>query len=388
MPALDFKGKEFVRNHHLSVPYRPLVPDAKRSVGKGKKRLDGNLIIHGDNLHALKSLLPLYAGRVNCIYIDPPYNTGNEGWCYNDNVNSPQLQAWLKQNPVGVEDGLRHDKWCAMMWPRLVLLRELLAEDGVIFISIDDNEQHRLRMVMDEIFGDQNAIANIIWEKRYAPTNDAKYLSSNHDFVLCYARKKNRGGETNGWQRCLLPRSDKQNKRYKYDDGDERGPWRSGDLSVKTYSAKYDYPIVNLTTKEEHSPPQGRCWRTSKERMQQWIDEGRIFFGKDGKGAPQLKRYLSTVQQGVVPLTIWPYDEVGHTDSARKLLKAIFSDSDSPFENPKPVGLLERILRIGVGANKNALILDSFAGSGTARPRHARLQPGRWWQPQVHLGGV
>ena len=156
MSEIEFKGKEFVRNHHLSVPYRPLEPDAGKSVGKA--RLDGNLIIHGDNLHALKSLLPMYAGKVNCIYIDPPYNTGNEGWCYNDNVSSPQMQEWLQHNPVGVEDSLHHDKWLCMMWPRLQLLHQLLAEDGVIFISIDDNEVHRLRMVMDEIFGGENFI--------------------------------------------------------------------------------------------------------------------------------------------------------------------------------------------------------------------------------------
>ncbi|MCS1417750.1 MAG: hypothetical protein M2R46_05506 [Verrucomicrobia subdivision 3 bacterium] len=361
MPELNFKGKEFVRNHHLSVPHRLLEPDAKKSAGK--PQLAGNLIVHGDNLHALKSLLPMYAGKVNCIYIDPPYNTGNENWCYNDNVNSPTMQSWLNQNPVGIEDGLRHDKWCAMMWPRLMLLRELLTEDGVIFISIDDNEQHRLRMMMDEIFGADNVVANIIWEKRYAPTNDAKYFSSNHDFVLCYAKKKNQSGATDGWKRQLLPRTDKQNKLYKYDDNDGRGPWRSGDLSVKTYSEEYDYRIVNPITNQEHFPPQGRCWITSKENMHRWIAENRVFFGKDGKGAPQLKRYLSEVQQGIVPLTIWTYGEVGHTDGARKMLKQIFSDSDSPFDNPKALGLLERV--ISIGTEKEALILDSFAGSGT-----------------------
>ena len=365
MPELDFKGKEFVRNHHLSIPHQPLKMDAGRSVGGA--RLDGNLIIHGDNLQALKALLPLYQGKVNCIYIDPPYNTGNEGWCYNDNINSPMMREWLRRNPVDADDGLRHDKWCAMMWPRLVLLRELLAEDGVIFVSIDDNEQHRLRMMMDEIFSEQNAIANIIWQKRYAPTNDAKYFSSDHDFVVCYARKRNQNGERDGWERRLLPRTEKQDKLYKHDDGDGRGPWRSGDLSVKSYAEIYDYPIVNPATGEEHLPPQGRCWLTDREITQAWIEDGRVFFGMDGSGAPQLKRYLSEVQQGVVPMTIWPtiwpYEEVGHTDGARKLLKAIFSDVDFPFENPKALGLLKRVLQ--VGADKDALILDSFAGSGT-----------------------
>ncbi|MGI9345924.1 MAG: site-specific DNA-methyltransferase, partial [Gammaproteobacteria bacterium] len=350
MTELHFKGKEFVRNHHLSVPHRPLVPDVQKSVGEA--RLDGNLIIHGDNLHALKSLLPIYAGRVNCIYIDPPYNTGNENWCYNDNVNSPQMQQWLSQNPVGLEDGLRHDKWCCMMWPRLVLLRELLAEDGVIFISIDDNEQHRLRLMMDEIFGAQNAIANIIWEKRYAPTNDAKYFSSNHDFVICYVKTHLRNS-ANGWGRNLLPRTEKQNKPYKYDDQDGKGRWRSDNLSVKSYSAAYDYPIVNPVTKQEHLPPVTCCWRTSREKMQQWMDEGRIYWGAEGTGAPQLKRYLNEVQPGIVPMTIWTHEKVGHTDGARKMLKEVFADAAEVFDNPKPLGLLDRILQ--VGADKNAI---------------------------------
>ena len=161
MPELSFKGKEFVHNHHLTVPHRPLVPDPAKGIGPA--RLDGNLIIQGDNLHALKSLLPLYAGKVDCIFIDPPYNTGNEGWSYNDNVNSPMLQAWLRENPIGIEDGLRHDKWCAMMWPRLRLLRELLSESGLIVVTIDDNELHRLICLMDEVFGAANKLACGVW---------------------------------------------------------------------------------------------------------------------------------------------------------------------------------------------------------------------------------
>ena len=193
MPTLDFKGKQLVYAHHLTVPSRTLEPDAKKSLPlKGSKpSLDDNLIIHGDNLHALKALMPRYAGRVNCIYIDPPYNTGNEGWIYNDNVNSPMMQEWLKdKSPVDGEDLERHDKWLCMMWPRLQLLRELLAENGVIFISIDDNEHHRLRMMMDEIFGEENFVATIIWEKVYSPKSSAKYFSENHDFVAVYARNK------------------------------------------------------------------------------------------------------------------------------------------------------------------------------------------------------
>ena len=353
MSEIVFKGKEFVYNHHLAVPFRPL--EIHPDKGIGESSLDGNLIIHGDNLHALKALLPYYAGKVDCIYIDPPYNTGREGWCYNDNVNAPMVQEWLSDNPVGVEDGLRHEKWCCVMWPRLRLLNELLSDTGAIFVSIDDNEQHRLRSMMDEIFGNDQFVSNIIWQKKYSPSNDAKGFSDDHDFVLCYARP--------GWSRRLLPRSEAQNERYRHDDHDGRGPWQSGDLSVKTYSASNDYEIENPETGEKHRPPRGACWRTNMETVQKWIHENRIYFPPGGKSVPRLKRYLSEVQQGVVPRTVWPYTEVGHTDGARKLLKEIFHDQEVLFDNPKALGLLERILSIG--ADKNAIVLDSFAGSGT-----------------------
>src|SRR5919106_537582 len=209
MPTLDFKGKQFVYSHHLSVPFRELVVDPKKSLSaKGQKpSLDDNLIIHGDNLEALKALLPTHAGKIDCIFIDPPYNTGNEGWHYNDNVRSPLMQVWVKHgNPVEREDMERHDKWLSMMWPRLNLLRELLSEDGAIFISIDDNEQHHLRSSMDEIFGEENLIANIIWEKKYAVQSDSKSFSTNHDHIIAYAKNRER------WLPNLLVRNDKQLK--------------------------------------------------------------------------------------------------------------------------------------------------------------------------------
>ena len=237
MPTLEFKGKQHIYAHHLTVPYRPLEPDETRSCNPTDT--DDNLIIHGDNLHALKALLPRYANRIKCIYIDPPYNTGNEGWIYNDNVNSPLMQQWLTENaPIDNEDLERHDKWLCMMWPRLHLLKELLADDGVIFISIDDNEQHHLRMLTDEIFGAKNFVTNIIWQKKFSPQNDAKYFSDNHDFVLCYARNKEI------WRPILLPRTEKHNERYSNPDNDPRGPWSSSGLDVKTYQEEYDYPIT------------------------------------------------------------------------------------------------------------------------------------------------
>ncbi len=361
MPTLNFKGKTFVQNHHLAVNYHQLLP-VKGSSLSGTISLHDNLIIEGDNLKALKALLPTYGGKVKCVYIDPPYNTGNEHWQYSDNVNSPMMQEWLGKE-VDLEDMTRHDKWLCMMMPRLKMLRELLSEDGAIFISIDDNEQHNLRCLLDEIFGEQNFIQNIIWQKKYAASNDAKYFSDNHDFIICYAKNKIQGDVKNGWVRKLLPRTEKQNKLYKYDNNDGMGLWRSDNLTVKTYSSEYDYPITNPSTNVEYNPTKGRSWLTNKKQMKEWIDSNRVFFGQSGKGAPQLKRYLNEVQQGVVPLTIWLYDDVNHTDGARKELKELFSESSIPFATPKPVSLIQRIIKLAT--NKNDIILDSFAGSGT-----------------------
>lgn len=369
MPTLQFKGKTFVQNHHLAVKYHQLVSKKELSL-TDKVSLHDNLIIRGDNLKALKALLPTYSGKIKCIYIDPPYNTGNEKWVYNDNVNSPMIKEWLGQ-VVDKEDLTRHDKWLCMMMPRLKLLRELLSEDGAIFISIDDDEQHRLRMLCDEIFGAENFIANIIWNKNYASKNDAKYFSDSHDFIICYAKNKINGENKTGWLRNLLPRTEKQDALYKFDSKDGMGFWRPDNLTVKTYSEEYDYPIINPNTEKEYNPTKGRCWITNIATMQKWIEENRVFFGKDGKGAPQLKRYANEVQQGIVPMTIWGYDEVGHTDESRKELKEIFSESDTPFSTPKPSRLLKRIIQL-TSDKKNFVVLDSFAGSGTTA--HAVLE--------------
>lgn len=359
MPSLDFKGKQFVYAHHLSVPFRQLDIDKKKSLPKdGKPSLDDNLIIHGDNLHALKALLPKYAGKVKCIYIDPPYNTGNEGWCYNDNVNAPLIKEWLKDsaNPVDKEDLERHDKWLCMMWPRLQLLRELLAEDGTIWISIDDDEQGRLRLICDEIFGADNFISNAIWEKKFSPQNDAKWLSDNHDFIIAFAKDKNI------WRPNKLPRTDDNNSRFKNLDDDPRGAWASSDMTVKTYSAANDYPITTPSGKVIN-PTKGRCWSVSKDKFAELIKENRVWFGKSGDNVPRFKSFLSDMNEGIVPLTIWKHGDVGHNQGARQELKAIFSDKDHVFDTPKPVSLIQRILQIAT--NENDIILDSFAGSGT-----------------------
>lgn len=354
MPTLNWIGKQAVEKHHLEIPYRLLEYDENLSVGDKES---GNLIVQGDNLHALKALLPYYAGKVKCIYIDPPYNTGNENWQYNDNVNAPEIKAWLNKvvGPEG-EDLSRHDKWLCMMFPRLQLLKKLLRDDGAIFISIDDNEQGNLRLLLDEIFGRQNFINNIIWQKKYSPQNDAKYFSDNHDFIVVYAKRKEL------WNRKLLPRTDEMNARYLNPDNDKRGLWKSSDLSVKTYSANMDYPIQTPSGRIVN-PPAGYCWRVSKQKFEEMIKDNRIWFGKSGNNVPSIKRFLSEVQEGIVPLTIWLHSEVGHNQQARQDLKLLFPESNFPFETPKPKSLIKRLLQIAT--DKDSIILDSFAGSGT-----------------------
>lgn len=357
MSELSFKGKEFVYNHHLSVPHRPLVPDPSKGIGT--VRLDGNLIIHGDNLHALKSLLPLYAGKVDCIFIDPPYNTGNEGWSYNDNVNSPMLQAWLKENPIGIEDGLRHDKWCAMMWPRLKLLHELLGEAGSFWMTLDDNEVHRARAMLDEIFGEHNFVACCVWHKNYSPKPSAQFFSEDHDYLLIYAKDK----ET--WRPNLLERTDDMNSRYENPDNDPRGPWKPGDLSARNYYSEGTYPITCPSGRIIPGPPGGNYWRIKERKFWEMHEDKRIWWGEDGNNVPSIKRFLSEVKQGRVPQTLWEYDEVGHTQDAKKELLAIldFASSGDVFVTPKPVALLSRVLELAT--TEHSIVLDSFAGSAT-----------------------
>lgn len=352
MPELNFKGKEFVYNHHLTVPFRPLLPQAEKGIGA--PALDGNLIIHGDNLHGLKALLPTHAGKVDCIFIDPPYNTGNEGWCYNDNVNSPMIKEWLRDNPIGVEDGLRHDKWLCMMWPRLRLLHELLSDDGSFWMTLDDNEVHRARQVLDEVFGADNFIANVVWQKKYAPQNDARWFSPSHDHLIVYAKYKMK------WAPNSVERSESAVSKYRNVDNDPRGLWRSDNLSVKTYNAKCDYPITTPIGRVVN-PPNGRAWVVSKEKYEELLADNRIWFGLNSTGVPALKRFLSEVSDGVRPQTIWSYGEVGHNqDAARELQELGFAKD---FDTPKPTRLIERILQLATDGE--SLILDSFAGSGT-----------------------
>lgn len=238
----------------------------------------------------------------------------------------------------------------------------MLSDRGAIFISIDDNEQANLKLLCDEVFGEKNFIAQVLWHKNYASANDSKTFSSVLDYLLVYRK-------TDKFLRNLLPRTEKQNHLYKYDSNDGKGRWRPDNLSVRTYSANYDYPITNPMTGKEYNPPKGRSWMTNKDKVDEWINETRVYFGLDGKGAPQLKRYLSEVQQGVVPTTYWSYDDCGHNDEARKELKDIFEHP--PFDSPKPTRLLKQIIQVA-SADKNITVLDFFAGSGTTL--HAVMQ--------------
>lgn len=331
-----------------------------------------NLYIEGDNLEVLKLLQETYLGKVKMIYIDPPYNTGND-FVYHDEFkknaseykgNSGQYDNDGNQMVTNTEsNGRFHTNWLNMIYPRLKLAKDLLSEDGVIFISIDDNEVENLRKVCDEIFGENNFLAQVIWERAFSPKNDAKFFSVSHDYVLIYARS------IEVFSIGLLPRSAESDARYKNPDNDPHGPWTSDNMTVKSYSANYDYPI-RTPNGTIYYPPAGRCWFTSKERMQKLIENGAVWFGNNGGNMPRIKRYLSDVQQGMTPITIWKYLDVGHNQEARQELKKLF-DEKAYFDGPKPIRLLNRILTIA-NVKQDDFILDFFSGSATTA--HAVMQ--------------
>lgn len=362
MPTLEFKGKSIVYAHHLSVPFRALVIDPKKSMpAKGKTAsLGDNLIIHGDNLLALKALLPAYAGKIDCICIDPPYNTGNEGWCYNDNVRSPLLREWIKKsaNPVDKEDLERHDKWLCMMWPRLTLLWELLSDEGALFVTCDDNEGARLGAILDEICGEKCFVSCIVWQKVFAKKNKAQ-ISGSHDYIYVYSKR----GIT--WERNLLERSERQTSAFSNPDNDERGDWQSVSFSVQTEDAskreKYRYKI-KLPSGRVVPPPPGRHWNGLESRYNDLKSDNRFWYGEDGDNLPRQKVFLTEVQGGIVPDTWWRHEDCGNNQEAKKELNDIFGKGDV-FPNPKPTRLIERILHIAT--KPDSIVLDSFAGSGT-----------------------
>ena len=362
VPTLNWIGKDAVVRHHKEVPFRLLEADKKLSHGDPAS---GNLIVEGDNLHALKALLPRYAGKVKCICIDPPYNTGNEGWVYNDNVNSPEILRWLGQT-VGkeAEDLSRHDKWLCMMYPRLVLLKQFLSDDGAIFVHIDDNESANLRLIMDEVFGSSNLLCSFAWEKRYAPPPDTKDFGYLHESVLAYRRSPK-------FQRNLLPLTSDQTGRYKNPDEDLRGPWKAMDYTCR-YTAderpNLYYSIIQPNTGEVIWPKRTRVWAMSKEVHSKNELERRIWWGTKGQNSvPAMKNFLSGIQQGMMPVSLLKHENVGHTDEAAKELRALIPDVKF---TPKPSRLIQYFLQIAGSAN--SLILDSFAGSGTTA--HAVLK--------------
>lgn len=362
MPELVFKGKEFVYNHHLSVPFRPLEPDPDKSIGD--VRLDGNLVIHGDNLHALKALLPMYAGKVDCIFIDPPYNTGHEGWCYNDNVNSPVIQEWLNNNPVGIEDGLRHDKWCAMMYPRLRLLYELLSERGSLWMTLDDNEMRRAHLILDDIFGESNFLGTVIWEKGDSPRMDADFFSTRHDYLLSYAKEK---------ENVIFNRlgSEDENPPSHYNQEDENGnkyylkPLRAMGGQGETREARpnlyYELKAPDGTSvypKLQNGTDGAWRWSQSKYQKELWRIEWRH---GENSWVPYFRIYADT-STGRPPETIFANNEVGSSRTAKAQIKQVFNGS-AEFDTPKPLGLVERVLEIAT--ELDSIVLDSFSGSGT-----------------------
>ncbi len=307
----------------------------------------GNMLIQGDNLLALKALEQEYAGKIKCIYIDPPYNTGNAFEHY--------------------DDGIEHSQWLNLIIPRLRLLRELLSTDGSIWISIDDDESHYLKVVCDEVFGRQNFVSNVIWEKKFSPQNDAKWLSDSHDHILVYAKNKEI------WRPYLLPRTEVMNDRYKNPDNDPRGVWTSSDLTVKTYTESTDYPITLPPSGRIVNPTDSRCWGVSKESLEKLIAENRIWFGESGNNMPRLKRFLTDVQAGSVSKTIWFRTDVGDNQEGKKEVKTF--DSENVFATPKPEKLVYRIMSLA--SKEGDLVLDSFLGSGTTAAVAHKM--GRRW---------
>ncbi|MCC6543846.1 MAG: site-specific DNA-methyltransferase [Nitrospirae bacterium] len=325
---LTWIGKE----NQPKLEPRILIEDTEKSFGD---RNTDNMLIQGDNLLALKALEQDFAGKIKCVYIDPPYNTGNAFEHY--------------------DDGLEHSIWLSLIRPRIEMLHRLLSNDGTLWISIDDDESHYLKVLCDEVFGRKNFVNNVIWEKKYSPQNDAKWLSDSHDHILVYAKNK----ET--WRPNLLPRTEEMNARYKNPDNDPRGLWKSSDMSVKTYTAATDYPVT-LSSGRIVNPPESRCWVISKEKYEEMVKDNRIWFGRDGNSVPSIKRFLTEVQVGTVSKTIWHRTDVGDNQEAKREIKTF--NSEDVFSTPKPERLIQRILTLAT--NEGDLVLDSFLGSGTS----------------------
>ena len=336
---------------------RILVEDPVRSyhakVRRGEGDLFDNRLIFGDNLLALKALEQEFAGKVKCVFIDPPYNTGSAFTHY--------------------DDGLEHSIWLGLMRDRLEIIKRLLSDDGSLWITIDDNEAHYLKVLCDEVLGRSNFVTTVLWRKNYSPKSTARHFSEDHDYVLVYAKD---GAK---WLPNLMPRTEKQDKAYRNPDGDRRGPWKPGDLSARNFYGAGIYAITTPSGRLIAGPPNGMYWRVSEAKLRELDLDGRIWWGKDGSNVPAIKRFLSEVKQGTVPQTWWTYEEVGHTQDAKREMVGLFGDE--AFSTPKPERLLQRVLHIAT--NPGDLVLDSFAGSGTTGAVAHKM--GRRWI-MVELG--
>lgn len=325
-----------------------------------------NLYIEGDNLDALKLLQETYLGKVKMIYIDPPYNTGND-FVYEDDF-AQDTDKYLANSGQYDEEGNRlvqnnesngrfHTDWLNMIYPRLKVAKDLLTDDGVIFISIDDNEVDNLRKVADEAFGPNNFVDTVIWEKRYSPQNAAKWFSENHDYIVVYAKNKEL------WHPNLLERTDEMNARYRNLDNDPRGVWKPTDATAQAgHGTEDQFYVLTAPNGKQHRLPNGRCWVYTEKIMAQMISNNRVWFGEDGNNVPAIKRFLSDVKQGMACKTIWPYQEVGHNQEAKKEIKLLFPEA-IPFETPKPTRLLQRIVQLA--STEDSITLDFFSGSAT-----------------------
>ena len=370
--GLSWKGKSDVFTTIQEKTVQTLHPDRANSVDWDTT---GNMFIEGDNLAALKILHKAYYDKVKMIYIDPPYNTGND-FIYNDDFKqtrrSYETEAGITDDEGNVvrDDGLRtntgghkHSNWLNMMHPRLFLARNLLRQDGVIFVSIDDNEVHNLRLMMNEIFGEENFVAQIVWERAYAPVNLKHHFSESHDYIVCFARN------IDLLDKLSLKRNEAADARYKNPDNDPRGIWQSDNFSVGPANQKNIYEIVTPSGRKI-LPPSGRSWLFSQERTNELIADNRVWFGDNGSGVPRYKRFLSEVKDGVTPMTVWKYTDVGHSQDATKEVKDLF-DGVAYFDYPKPVKLIKQLASLCT--NDNDIILDFFSGSGTTAHAVAEL---------------
>lgn len=366
----NWVGKQAARAEVLQPTKKTLRPVKEDSVDWDNTQ---NLYIEGDNLEVLKLLQKSYLGKVKMIYIDPPYNTGNDFVYHDDFAMSADeyAEASGAVDELGNKyiknmdsNGRFHSDWCSMIYSRLMVARSLLTEDGVIFISIDDNENYNLRKICDEIFGSSNFIAEIVWERAYAPINMVKHFSKSHDYILCYAKDINKP-VCNG-----LPRPESTNAKYSNPDNDPRGLWRTDNLSVGPVVPSKVYALLTPSGRV-CLPPKGRCWLYTKERYEEMVADNRIWFGENGDNVPAPKRFLSEVKQGLTPMTIWKYTDVGHTQDSMRELRDLF-DGEKVFDYSKPVKLMKQIVRLYTNSNENDIILDFFSGS--ASTAHAVLE--------------